>query len=144
AFDDLILLTGEGLRRLLARAERIGRGKAVRAALARVRKVTRGPKPARALYELGLAPDLPASMPTSEGVMEALALGPLRGRRIGVQLCGDEPNVALVSFLSRQGAAVQVVAPYAYLPVAGADVRAVIEGLADESIDAIAFTNAAQ
>src|SRR5687767_5131552 len=35
-FDDLVLLTGEGLRRLLARAEVTGRGAAVREALGRV------------------------------------------------------------------------------------------------------------
>jgi uroporphyrinogen-III synthase len=145
AFDDLILLTGEGLRRLLARADRIGRGKAVRAALARVRKVTRGPKPALVLYELGLAPDLPASLPTSQGVMEALSLEPLRGRRIGVQLAGAAPNEALVSFLARQGAAVQTVAPYLYS--AGVDepaLRALVAALGEGTIDAVAFTNAAQ
>ena len=143
AFDDLILLTGEGLRRLLARAQRIGRGKAVRAALGRVRKVTRGPKPALALHELGLAPDLPASLPTTEGIIEALALEPLRGRRIGVQLHGDDANDALISFLSRNGAAVQSVAPYAY----AADetgVRALIEGLGEGDLDAVAFTSAVQ
>jgi uroporphyrinogen-III synthase len=145
AFDDLILLTGEGLRRLWARAQRIGRGKAVRAALGKVRKVTRGPKPALALHELGLAPDLPASLPTTEGVIEALALVPLRGRRIGVQLCGGDPNEPLISFLSRSGAAVQSVSPYAYVPAPddGA-VKALIEEIGEGTIDAVAFTNAAQ
>ena len=54
--DDLILLTGEGLRRILDCIER--HQPALRApfllSLARVRKITRGPKPARALRELGL------------------------------------------------------------------------------------------
>ena len=143
AFDDLILLTGEGLRRLLARAQRIGRAKAVRAALGRVRKVTRGPKPALALHELGLAPDLPASLPTTEGIIETLALGPLRGRRIGVQLSGDAPNEALLAFLARSGAAVQVVAPYRYV-VEEAGVRALIDCLGGEEVDAVAFTSAVQ
>jgi uroporphyrinogen-III synthase len=145
AFDDLILLTGEGLRRLWARAQRIGRGKAVRAALGRVRKVTRGPKPALALHELGLEPDLPASIPTTEGVIEALALEPLRGRRIGVQLCGSDPNETLISFLARSGAAVQAVSPYAYVPAPDeGQVRALIEEIEQGSIDAVAFTNAGQ
>ena len=47
--DDVIFLTGEGLRRLLAAAERIGLRAEVIAALRRARKITRGPKPARAL-----------------------------------------------------------------------------------------------
>src|SRR4051794_14212121 len=45
-FDDLILLTGEGLKRLLARARVIGLEDAVRAGLEKARKITRGPKPA--------------------------------------------------------------------------------------------------
>jgi uroporphyrinogen-III synthase len=144
AFDDLILLTGEGLRRLLGRAQRIGREKSVRAALARVRKVTRGPKPALALHELGLSPDLPASMPTTDGIIEALALEPLRGRRIGVQLCGSDGNEPLISFLSRSGAAVQTVAPYRYIPGDSGAVKALIDEICEGTIDAVAFTNAAQ
>src|ERR1700716_12912 len=73
--DDLILTTGEGLRRILACIER--REPGLRAgfleALARVRKITRGPKPARALRELGLKPDLPAQPPTTAGIIASLA-----------------------------------------------------------------------
>ncbi len=55
-FNLIILLTGEGLRRLLACADRHDRRDAVLAALSRTRLVTRGPKPVRALKEVGLAP----------------------------------------------------------------------------------------
>ena len=55
--DDLILLTGEGLRRMMSCIDR--HQPALRepflAALLRMRKITRGPKPARALRELGLS-----------------------------------------------------------------------------------------
>ena len=60
--DDLILLTGEGLRRLLrcaAQHEPDLRQPFI-AALANCRIVTRGPKPARALKELGLSATLAA------------------------------------------------------------------------------------
>jgi uroporphyrinogen-III synthase len=74
ACDDLILLTGEGLRRLLSCIEQ--HEPALRPAflthLARVRKITRGPKPARALRELGLKPDLAAQVPTTAGIIAAL------------------------------------------------------------------------
>src|SRR5262245_56245718 len=43
--DDLVLYTGEGLRRLLGFAERMGRAEAFVACLGKVRKITRGPKP---------------------------------------------------------------------------------------------------
>lgn len=84
--DDLILLTGEGLRRLLAIAESRERRPAFMAALGRVRIITRGPKPVRVLHQLGLAPDLAAAIPTSQGVLDALAGESILGRRIGVQL----------------------------------------------------------
>ena len=48
-FDDLVLLTGEGLRRLMKVARRIGLEGDLAAALGKARKFTRGPKPGRAL-----------------------------------------------------------------------------------------------
>ena len=78
--DDLILLTGEGLRRLLRCADNHEPALRPRllAALARVRKITRGPKPARALRELGLASDLAAEPPTTAGVIDSLRRIPAR------------------------------------------------------------------
>src|SRR3954465_14038897 len=90
--DDLIFLTGEGLRRLLQRASHLGLGAEVLAALGHARKVTRGPKPARALHEVGLKTDLAAPTPTSQGIMEALGREDLTGRRVGLQLYGTDPN----------------------------------------------------
>ena len=56
AFDDLILLTGEGLRRILSCIERHEPGlkDPFVTALGSLRKITRGPKPARALRDLGM------------------------------------------------------------------------------------------
>ena len=147
--DDLIILTGEGLNRLLARARRVGNEAEVRAALAQMRKITRGPKPARALHEIGLKPDLAARSPTTGGIIETLAetlaTTALRGRRVGVQLYGTEQNLPLVSFLSEAGAAVTTVAPYIYAPASDAEqVLALIRELDTGSVDAIAFTSASQ
>src|SRR5262249_54028314 len=85
-FGYVILLTGEGLRRLLGFAERAGMRDAVVAALARTKLVTRGPKPGRALKEIGLAPSKIAGAPTTDGVIETLRGEPLRGQVVGVQL----------------------------------------------------------
>jgi uroporphyrinogen-III synthase len=143
--DDLIFLTGEGLRRLLAAAERIGLRGAVVAALGRARKVTRGPKPARALHEIGLSPDLAASIPTSAGVIETLSALDLRGRRVGVQLYGEDPNRPLVDFLDGAGAITRTVAPYVYASASDAGaVVALIDALDAGQVDAIAFTSASQ
>src|SRR5215470_10091147 len=96
--DDLILLTGEGLARLVGFAQRAGMERAFVAALAKVRKITRGPKPARRLHMLGLKPDLAAAEPTTAGIIAALQSENLAERRIGVQLYPDT-NPALLDFL---------------------------------------------
>ena len=72
-FDDLVLMTGEGLRRLRGAAERAGLETGFRDALGRMRTITRGPKPARALREIGLSPGLRAATPTTDGVIAALS-----------------------------------------------------------------------
>jgi uroporphyrinogen-III synthase len=144
-FDDLIFLTGEGLRRLLARARIIDKETAVLDAIARARKITRGPKPARALHEVKLATDLPAAVPTSQGVMDTLAKESLRGRRVGLQLYGTDPNEPLVSFLGAKGALVWTVSPYVYAPASDEDrVAELVASLSAGRIDVIAFTSASQ
>lgn len=143
--DDVVVLTGEGLRRLVALAERLGFAPAVVKALEAARKITRGPKPARVLKELGLSPDIAAAVPTSKGVMAELAALDLRGRRVGLQLYGEEPSVELRAFLEGAGAAVLPVAPYVYAPASdGARVVELIRGMADGSVHVVAFTSAAQ
>lgn len=145
--DDLILTTGEGLRRMLGCIER--HEPALRApfleSLGRVRKITRGPKPARALRELGMKPDVAAQPPTTAGIIASLADLELAGRRVGVQLYGTEPNAPLIEFLERAGASVFTVAPYVYAD--GADDAAVLDligALERGAVDAIAFTSTPQ
>jgi uroporphyrinogen-III synthase len=146
-YDDLVLLTGEGLRRLVSCIDR--HQPALRtpflAALARMRKITRGPKPARALRELGMQSDLPAAVPTTSGVIEALRHIDWRGRRVAVQLYGAEPNLPLIEFLTAAGAQVATVAPYRYADAASeAAVRELLARMRCGDVDAIAFTSKAQ
>jgi uroporphyrinogen-III synthase len=144
-FDDVIFLTGEGLRRLLATAERLGLRDGAIGGLARARKITRGPKPARALKDVGLSPDIAAAVPTSTGVIAELAGLDLRGRTVGVQLYGEEPNRPLIEAIERAGATPRAVAPYVYASAADeAAVRGLIDALDGGRIDAIAFTSASQ
>lgn len=145
--DDLILLTGEGVRRLLGFAERAGGDLHARfvARLAEVRTITRGPKPARALRDVDLRANLPAAAPTTDGVIETLSGESLAGRRIGVQLYGSEPNHNLQGFLREAGAEAKPVSPYVYADqVEDAQVTALIEELAGGGVDAIAFTSSPQ
>ncbi len=146
-FDDLILLTGEGLRRLLSCIDHHDpslRGPFVDA-LAQMRKITRGPKPARVLRELGLQSELAAEVATTDGVIDTLSKHDLRNRHIGVQLYGIDPNVKLVSWLERAGAQVAAVAPYVYADSAADEtVRSLAKQLVERRIDAIAFTSMQQ
>ena len=147
ALDDLILLTGEGLRRILSCIERHEPALRVQfaEALGRMRKITRGPKPAKALRELGMKPDVAAEQPTTDGVIASLRGLSLRGRRVGVQLYGTEPNRTLVDFLAGAGAVISTVAPYVYADAADEQaVRNLIDQLRAGRIDAIAFTSSAQ
>ncbi len=145
--DDLILLTGEGLRRILScidRHEPVLTPGFIEA-LGRVRKIVRGPKPAKVLRELGMKPEIAAKHPTTDGIIASLRGLDLRGRRVGVQLYGTEPNRPLVDFLASAGAIVAAVAPYVY--AAAADEQAVVSLVAqlrEGRIDAIAFTSSAQ
>jgi uroporphyrinogen-III synthase len=145
--DDLILLTGEGLRRLLSCMDQ--HEPALRepflSRLEQVRRIARGPKPARVLRELGMKPDLSATTPTTAGVIDALRSVSLSGRRVGVQLYGTEPNRPLMEFLEGAGASVRTVAPYVYADSAQDDaVRGLIERMAAGEVDAIAFTSTPQ
>jgi uroporphyrinogen-III synthase len=145
ALDDLILLTGEGLRRLLALAREIGIEQDTVAALKRLRTITRGPKPARVLRELGLAPVLAADEPTTAGVIATLRREMLKDRKVGVQLYPGNPNDALIDFLRGAGALPDPVLPYRYASDAEtAQVEATINAMAQGQVDAIAFTSSPQ
>lgn len=143
-FGYVVLLTGEGLRRLLGFAERAGiRAEAI-AALAQALTVTRGPKPVRALREIGLVPSKVAATPTTDGVIAALRDEPLRGQTVGVQLY-SESNPPLTQFLEQAGATAKTVQPYVYAPAADADrVAHLINQMAEGQIDVFVFTSSPQ
>jgi uroporphyrinogen-III synthase len=143
-FAYVILMTGEGLRRLLGFATREHLGEGAVEALGRTRTVTRGPKPMRALKEIGLAPTLMAEPPTTDGVIATLRPEPLQDKDVGVQLYGHA-NPALVEFLEAAGARAHPVEPYVYAPAADADrVVDLIERLASGTVQMIVFTSSPQ
>ena len=142
-FDFTVFLTGEGLRRLLALSG--PRREDFIAALAKSRTVTRGPKPARALREIGLSPGMAAAEPTSQGVLEELEEESLEKRRIGVQLYPGDGAQPLMEALKGHGAEVFAVTPYRYATqTEAAQVAATIKDLAAGKIGMIAFTSSPQ
>jgi uroporphyrinogen-III synthase len=143
--DDLVLMTGEGLRRLLGLARRTDLEQAFLDALRMTRKIARGPKPVRALREVGLDADISADEPTTEGIIAAMRGHDFGGRSVGVQLTPGNPNRRLVKFIEAAGAVPSPVTPYVYVSEADdARVMAVITEMAAGRIDAIAFTSAPQ
>ena len=144
-FDDLIFLTGEGLRRLVSLAGRMNRKDDFVAALAKTRTITRGPKPNRALHELHLTPGLSAPQPTSQGVLEALAKEDIKERRIGVQLYPGDATQGFLSSLRARGAELFPVTPYRYASQTDAtQVASTIHAMASGHIGMIAFTSTPQ
>jgi len=144
-FDDLVLMTGEGLRRIMKLARTHGLDQALVAALAKSRKFTRGPKPGKALREISLEAQQTTEKPTTEGVIEMLGKLDLKGHRLGLQLYPDKDHSALTGALSAQGAEVDTVLPYVYDPkAADANIVAAIDDMAEGRIDSIALTNLGQ
>lgn len=141
----LVFYTGEGIERLVGFAERHGFRDRFIAAAGAVPTLTRGPKPKRALRQLGIAATLEAPQPTTPGIVRALESLPLAGQRIGVQLYAAEPPEALVAHCRARRIDADFVAPYRYATQADEDeVAALIAKLADGAVHAIAFTSATQ
>lgn len=144
-FDDLVLTTGEGLRRIVGAARRAGCDAELVQALGKARCFTRGPKPGRALREIGLSPHATTEIPTSEGIAAMLAGEDLKGHRVGLQLYPDKDHSALIGAIAARGARVETVTPYIYDPQAADDnIVKAIDEMAAGHIAALALTSSGQ
>lgn len=140
-----VILTGEGLRRLLALAGRHGLDADFKGALRCTRTLCRGPKPGRALREIGLKTAIQASAPTTTGVIATLEEMDISNQRIAVQLYGEDPNRELMNYLEKRQAQADPVAPYIYADEAEESrVLDLIKALGAGEINAIAFTSQPQ
>src|ERR1700709_2476480 len=143
--DDLVLMTGEGLRRLMKVARRIGVEQDFIAAVGKARKFARGPKPGRALREIGLEPQITTEKPTSEGIAEMLSRVDLKGHRVGPDPSPDKDHSVLIGAIEAQGAEVEPVLPYVYdAQAADANIVTAIDEMSQGRIDAIALTSSGQ
>jgi uroporphyrinogen-III synthase len=143
--DDLVLMTGEGLRRLMKVVRRIGVEQEFVVAVGKARTFARGPKPGRALREIGLEPRMTTEKPTSEGIAEMLSRVDLGGHRVGLQLYPDKDHSVLIAAIIAQGAEVDTVLPYVYdAQAADANIVTAIDEMAQGRIDAIALTSSGQ
>ena len=144
-FDDLVLTTGEGLRRLIGLAKARGLDQAFVAAIGQSRTVARGPKPGKALREIRLAPQVTTETPTSEGIAQTMAGFDLTCHRVGIQLYPEKDHTKLLNALRQQGASVDPVLPYVYdAEAADPHIVAAIDEMVAGRIDAIALTSSGQ
>jgi uroporphyrinogen-III synthase len=143
-FDKVVLMTGEAVRRLTGFADRAGLREDFVAALGKAWTVTRGPKPVKALKELGLTPTRIAATPTTEGVITALKTEALAGKTVGMTLYAAA-NPVLEGFLTTAGATVRPVLSYVYAPAADDErVLDLIRRLDAGEVAALVFTSAPQ
>lgn len=141
----MIVYTGEGMRRLLALAEKNSLKERFVISLGQVQKLCRGPKPVRVLRELALDCEVPALAPTTDGVIASLKEMDIDNCRVGVQLYGEEPNQKLMDYLNSRHVVIEQVAPYVYADEVEADqVLELIRALDSQALQAIAFTSQAQ
>src|SRR5581483_5996029 len=144
--DVVLLLTGVGTRQLVAVLEAHHTRARLVEALGRTTLVARGPKPVKALAELGLRPAVAVPEPnTWRDLLDVLdARVPVAGRRVAVQEYGV-PNEALYDGLAERGADVLRVPVYRWaLPEDPGPLRAAVGDLVDGRADVVLFTNAAQ
>lgn len=144
-FHDIVLLTGEGLRRLMSVARAMDREAETIAAFGRTRIIVRGPKPVKALREIGLGPYKSAPTPTTDGVIQSLADEDLSGRTVGVQLYPGNPNDPLLDGVRARGGDPVAVTPYRYASDSETgSVESAIREMAEGRIDFVAFTASPQ
>ena len=146
AIDVVVLMTGVGLRTLVAAVASEFPRERVAAALGRATLVARGTKPVAALRELGRQPDLTAPEPNTWREILATfdAKLPLAGKRVAVQEYGA-PKQELIAGLEARGADVFSVPVYRWaLPEDTGPLRAAVRALCDGTIDITLFTSGIQ
>lgn len=145
-FDIVILLTGVGVRALFQVMETRHARNALIDALAKTTIVVRGPKPTKALRELGLEPSIVAREPSTwRELLDDLAKQiALDGKNVAVQEYGVS-NRDLIAGLEARGARVTTVPVYRWtLPLDRAPMRAALRSIASREADVALFTSASQ
>ena len=143
--DVVVLFTGVGTQALVEVAASMGRQEEFIAALDQRTVIARSPKPARILRQHKIHIDLMPPEPyTSEDLLIAVKEMDLKGRRVAVQAYGA-PNNILSQGLDKMGAEVREFVVYTWgLPDDTAPVVRLIDDLAKDQIDALAFTSQPQ
>lgn len=143
--DLYVFQTGVGTRALFGLASDAGLAEGLTRTVRAGEVAARGPKPLKALLELGFRVDRRTREPhTSAQMIEALADAELAGRRVAMQHYGSA-NRGLVAYLESRGAEVVELFSYRWaLPDDLGPVSRLLEELAGGRLAIVAFTSAAQ
>ena len=145
-FNMVIFLTGVGLRHLITAIEKSVDKQRFLNALSDITTVVRGPKPAVAMKELGLTPNIRVPEPnTWREVLTTLdEHGGVTNMKIGLQEYG-KPNRSLIAGLEARGAQVVSVRVYNWeLPEDTAPLAENIRAMANGQRDVLLLTSAHQ
>lgn len=144
--DLIAFYTGEGVGRIVERADETGVRDNVVEAFARLPKLVRGPKPLGALRKLGCGERITkARQPTTDGMIASIGSMDVDGATIGFQIYPDAPEDRLVEACRQYGANYDPVIPYVYAAdESDAAVADVIRKMALGAVDLIAFTSQSQ
>jgi uroporphyrinogen decarboxylase len=145
-FEVVIFMTGVGTRALFAAMETRHQRAALVAGLSAITTVARGPKPIRAMRDLGVEPSIAVPEPnTWREVLSALAARiELKDMCVAVQEYGVS-NHELTAGLEARGARVTIVPVYRWtLPADRAPLRAALDAIAAGAADVAIFTSSNQ
>jgi uroporphyrinogen decarboxylase len=145
--DVVVLMTGVGLRHLVAQIERRVPRERFLASLSDVTTIARGPKPVAVLKELGITPSWRVPEPnTWREVLSTIDREhiPIVNQTVAVQEYGL-PNASLVAGLEARGAVVRTLKVYQWdFPEDTAPLAANIRSIAAGEVDMALFTSAHQ
>jgi uroporphyrinogen-III synthase len=141
----VVVQTGVGVAALASEAERLGRRAELLAGLAATALLSRGPKPLSALAALGVrATETTASPHTTAELIAVVDRLKVSGQGVGVVHHGER-NGALVAALEQRGARVAELLLYEWrMPEDVRPLRALVDRIVDEAVDAVVFTTQAQ
>ena len=139
----VVATTGIGIRSWFGAAESWGVDRSLVAALDGARRIARGPKARAALATVGLPSHADEPTERLDALVDALVAGGVAGRRIALQLYGEDVPWA-VSRLDAAGADVVPVPIYRWQPPDDLEpARRLLKELLAGQLDAVTFTSAA-
>lgn len=141
--DWVLLTTGIGTETLLDLAKKAGMEERFLQTLRQANVASRGYKTFAALKKMGIKPVAVDEDGTTKGLVRALDGYDFSGKRVMVQLHGENAP-SLLTFLEDQGASVLPLLPYQHIAPEREAVETLWEELLNEEVDAVCFTTAIQ